>query len=63
MLADSVGQRLAALMAQREIRGRIALINSADTFVAHGKTSLLERTLGLDPDSICAKGKELLCHG
>ena len=63
VFAGSVGQRLAAAMAQREVPGRIALINSADAFVTHGKTPLLEQTLGLDPESICTKGKELLSHG
>jgi len=61
--ADSVGQRLAAILAQHGVQGRIVLVNSADTFVAHGKTPLLEKTLGLDPDSIYSKGREMLCHG
>ena len=61
--AGSVGQRLAAALAQKEIKGKVILVNSGKDFVTHGSTPLLERELGLDPDSLCSKVLEVLNHG
>lgn len=61
--ADSVGQRLAAALVREEIKGKVILVNSGKDFVTHGSTPLLERELGLDPDSLCSKVLEVLNHG
>ena len=61
--AGSVGQRLAALLAQKQIPGKICLVNSGRGFVTHGNVALLEQELGLDPESLCRKAMEVLKDG
>ena len=63
MEAGSVGQRLAALLAQRQVPGKICLVNSGRDFVTHGNVALLEQELGLDPESLCRKAMEVLKDG
>lgn len=61
--AGSVGQRLCAVLARDEIRAKTVLVNSGRDFVTHGSTALLEQQLGLDPESLCRKVREVLNHG
>ena len=61
--AGSVGQRLAAALSERQIKAKIALVNSGRGFVTHGSVPLLEQELGLDPESLCRKAMEVLKDG
>lgn len=61
--SGSVGQRLAAAVAQSGGQAKISLINSGESFVPHGRIAELERMLGLDPQGICERGKEMLSRG
>ena len=61
--AGSVGQRLCAALTGSGVCARTVLCNSADRFVTHGSTPLLEQGLGLDPESICTRAREVLSHG
>ena len=61
--AGSVGERFAAALSKAEIPSRVALVNSGTNFVTHGSVALLERELGLDPDSLCRKALEVLNNG
>lgn len=61
--AGSVGQRLTADLAQKKISGKTVLVNSGGDFVTHGNVALLERELGLDPESLCQKAMEVLKDG
>lgn len=61
--SGSVGERLSSLLAREGIGAKIILVNSGKSFVTHGSTALLERQLGLDPDSLCCKALEVLKNG
>ena len=61
--AGSVGVRLAAALAVAGIGARIALCSAGDAFVPHGRTALLEQKLGLDPESLCRRAREVLSRG
>ena len=61
--AGSVGQRLAAALTREGIQAKIVLVNSGGDFVTHGSTQLLEQQLGLDPENLCRRVKEVLNRG
>jgi 1-deoxy-D-xylulose-5-phosphate synthase len=61
--AGSVGQRLAAALNAEQITAKTVLVNSGSDFVSHGSVPLLERELGLDPESLCRKAMEVLERG
>lgn len=61
--AGSVGQRLCAELARREISGKTVLINSGRKFVTHGSIAQLEQQLGLDAESLCRRVREVLNRG
>ena len=61
--SGSVGQRLAAALAKEGISAKTTLVNCGRAFVTHGKTSLLEQELGLDPEHLCSKAMEMVKHG
>ena len=61
--SGSVGQRLAAAMAQAGVSAKIALCNCGDGFVTHGKTAELARTLGLDGQGLYLRAKEVAGRG
>jgi len=61
--ADSVGQRLCAALARREIGGKRILVNSGRRFVAHGSIAQLEQQLGLDGENLCRRIREVLNRG
>ena len=61
--ADSVGQRLSAALAQREVSGRIVLVNSGGEFVTHGSIAQLQQQLGLDAETLCRRVEEVLNRG
>ena len=59
----SVGQRLSAALAQRQVSGKVALINCGSRFVTHGALDCLKRELGLDRDGIVHRALEVLGDG
>jgi len=61
--AGSVGQRLAAALNAERVTAKTVLVNSGRDFVTHGSVPLLERELGLDPESLCRKAMEVLERG
>lgn len=61
--AGSVGQRLSAALARSGAEAKIALCSSGETFVTHGTVKQLETLLGLDPESLVRRVKEVLSHG
>lgn len=58
--SGSVGQRLCAALCLAGISAKTALCNSGDRFVTHGRVDQLEKTLGLDPESLARRAKEVL---
>lgn len=58
--AGSVGQRLSAALAQSGIQAKLALFTSGASFVTHGTVKQLETMLGLDPETIAKRVKEVL---
>ncbi len=61
--AGSVGQRLAAAIAQTGMSPQIRLLNCGDTFISHGAISLLKRELSLDGAGIAQNVLEVLGRG
>lgn len=61
--AGGVGQRLCAALTQREISGKIVLVNSGRDFVTHGSVPQLEQQLGLDAVTLCRRVREVLNRG
>ncbi len=62
--ANSVGQRLAAAVAEAGIALRgMALCNVGQRFVTQGKVAELQRACGLDAESLCEKALEVCRRG
>ena len=61
--AGSVGQRLAAAVAEAGISARVCLINCGSKFVTHGNLKYLKQELSLDGDGIAQKAMEVLDRG
>lgn len=61
--SGSVGQRLAACLAQAGIAAKVCLINSGDRFMTHGDLDCLKRDLDLNPDGITKRALEVLGCG
>ena len=61
--SGSVGHRLAAALEEAGVPARLCLLNSGDSFVAHGAVSRLKAELYLDSEGIMKKGLEVLERG
>ena len=61
--SGSVGHRLAAALEGAGVPARLCLLNSGDSFVAHGAVSRLKAELYLDSEGIMKKGLEVLERG
>jgi len=61
--SGSVGQRLAAAMADNGVTGKVCLLNCGDSFVPHGAVSLLKKDLQLDGSGIFCRAMEVLGRG
>ncbi|MGE4276813.1 MAG: 1-deoxy-D-xylulose-5-phosphate synthase [Lawsonibacter sp.] len=59
----SVGQRLAACLAQAGIAAKVCRLSCGDCFVAHGNLSCLKRELNLDREGISKRALEVLGRG
>ncbi len=59
----SVGQRLAACVAQAGITAKVCRLNCGDRFVTHGDLGCLKRELDLDPQGISKRALEVLGRG
>ena len=61
--SGSVGQRLAAALAQAGLRAKTVLLNCGDKFVHHGDLASLRRELFLDCAGIVERAEEVLDRG
>lgn len=60
----SVGERLAALLAEEGVPvRRVKLLNLGRRYITHGSVSQLRRLCGIDRDSIAAAGEAILKEG
>ena len=58
-----VGQRLAAILEERGVSAKVALLNCGEDFVRHGAVPLLKEELGLDGAGIARRAMEVLGRG
>lgn len=59
----SLGEQVSQAIATAGISVDIALVNSGESFVPHGKVSILEETIGLDLKSLVQTALEVLTDG
>ncbi|MFI3253874.1 MAG: 1-deoxy-D-xylulose-5-phosphate synthase [Eubacteriales bacterium] len=56
----SLGENIASLVGKNNLKVQMSLVNTGNTFVSHGKVSILEKELGLDSKSLFLRSQEVL---